>query len=105
MAKIGYMGLKEKVGLLNTWPCNEEESKMYTEMLQNGQQLPEGILVYKNEIGGYYFYNTFSNAPSAEKEELFVLMKIYNDIHFIKNMVLFALIAAVVGLGILFIIA
>ena len=96
MAKISYIGLKEQAGLLDAQPCTKEENERYSEMIQKGQALPSDILVCKNKMGEYYFYNTSSNVPSEEKEELFVLMRIYNDIHFIRNVVMVGLISAAV---------
>lgn len=77
--------LKADVGLAKIEECDQQENSDFAEMEQNGQPLPEDIrkMVYKG-AGGKTRYARLLSKVSSDKEELYVLMRISKDLHFIK---------------------
>lgn len=86
--KSTYEQLMIDIGLISTEDCTSKENAQYTQMLKNGEQLPEGI--YKTDNIDYssaqrpqVFLKRVSQIPQ-EKEQTYLLMKIFKDLHFIK---------------------
>lgn len=79
MANRDFDQLKVDVGLVKLEDCTPQENSDYSEMKKNGQPLPEDIC--KAYIDGYC--RLLPKVPE-EKAELYVLMRISKDLHFIK---------------------
>lgn len=77
--------LKADVGLVKIEECTQQENADLAEMEQNGQPLPDNIRKTANKgSGGQPCYVRLHSKVSSDKEELYVLMRISKDLHFIK---------------------
>lgn len=94
MANVNLDQLKVDVGLVKLEECTPQENSEYSEMKKNEQPLPEDICRTSN--GGYC--RILPNVPE-DKAELYLLMRISKDLHFIK--VLFAVLLALGIVGVL----
>lgn len=72
--------LKTDIGIFSLEKCTKKESKEFTELLKSDRenQIPDDII-----YNGYEFYRRIRKVPS-DQEELYILMRISNDLHFIK---------------------
>lgn len=98
MSNITYNQLKVDVGIDSVTDCTPEENQRFEEMLKNNQPLPDGIIraEYNSSDGSYLFFHT-NPQILPEKEELYVMMKIFKDLHFIKNVVLASLVLSIIA--------
>lgn len=98
MAKYNLNQLKADVGLLSLKDCSAEENQKFAEVLKNGEALPEDI--YPTEImdakGNQAFCRGTLNT-ATDNEQLFVLMKISKDLHFITVLIQVLLVLGVMG--------
>lgn len=82
-------------------PCNEQENKLYQNLLENGQELPEGIyrylhLDYENPTTEFYkIYET--DLTESERKE-YLAYKQLSFIKTIKKCVLFFTSMAITGI-------
>lgn len=97
MAKYNLNQLKADVGLLSLKECSAEENLKFAEMVKNGQPLPEDIFQAKDkDVNGNLTFFRGTLQVSPDKEELFVLMRISKDLHFIKVLFQVLLILSIV---------
>lgn len=98
MAKYSLNQLKADVGLLSLTDCTTEENQRFAEMLKNGEALPEDIYPTENmdAKGNRAFCRGTLNA-TPDNEQLFVLMRISKDLHFIKVLFQVLLVLGIVG--------
>lgn len=77
--------LKVDVGLAKLDECTQQENSDFAEMEKSGRPLPEDIrkAAYDNADGQPRYYRLLSKV-SSDKEELYLLMRISKDLHFIK---------------------
>lgn len=99
MANENLDQLKVDVGLVKLEECTSQENSDYSEMKKNGQPLPDDIC--KTYNGGYYH---LLPKVSEDKEELYLLMRISKDLHFIKVLFQVLLVLGIVGFVIMLII-
>ena len=84
MAGPSYDRLRELTDMIETEPCTEEENRRFAEMLKNGEQLPEWVA--KSAQDDKIFFHIKELIP-PEKEQMYVLMRISKDLHFISTLV------------------
>lgn len=98
MAKYSLNQLKADVGLLSLKDCSTEENQKFAELLKNGEALPEDIYPTENmdAKGNRLFCRGTLNA-APDKEQLFVLMRISKDLHFITVLIQVLLVLGVLG--------
>ncbi len=98
MAEPSYRTLRKLNGLIEYQRCNKEEYQRFAEMLKNGEQLPDGVFKSSEDD---LFYHIIELVP-PEKEQMYVLMRISKDLHFIstlmKVMLVLGIIATIVAL-------
>lgn len=100
---LTYDQLRVATDLEAQVPCTPEENRRYNELLNNGQPLPNGIVqTYKGENNSSYFAHTQNKMP-IEQEQLYILMRISKDVHFIRNVVQAGLILGIIAAAILLI--
>lgn len=102
MANEYFNQLKVDVGLVKMEECTQQQNSDFAEMEKNGQLLPEDICKasYNNAVGSSRYYRLLPKAPS-DKEELYVMMRISKDLHFIKVLFQVLLILSIVSIVIL----
>ncbi len=85
MAGENFNQLRADVGLVDMIECTSQENERFAEMEKNGEELPKDICkaAYDGADGKPRYYNCKPKVQS-EKEELYVLMRISKDLHFIK---------------------
>ncbi|MDE6030327.1 MAG: hypothetical protein K2G32_01740 [Oscillospiraceae bacterium] len=103
--------MKRSVGLEQLKPCTLEENRQFTDTMNKGDTLPDDIVItpYKDSSGNpakdgngnYWFFRSEQVAPG--KEQLYMLMKIYKDLHFIYSLFVASLIVGIISVFILFI--
>lgn len=98
MAKYSLNQLKADVGLLSLKDCSTEENQRFAELLKNGEALPEDIYPTENmdAKGNQVFCRGTLNA-APDNEQLFVLMRISKDLHFITVLIQVLLVLGVLG--------
>lgn len=97
MAKYNLNQLKADVGLLRLKDCSAEENLQFAEMIKNGQPLPEDTFqAEQRDVNGNLTFFRGTLQASSDKEELFVLMRISKDLHFIKVLFQVLLILSIV---------
>lgn len=99
MAKEHFNQLKADVGLVNMLECTTQENSVFAEMEKNGQALPEDVCraEYNDIHGQPVYYRLLAKAPS-DKEELYVLMRISKDLHFIKVLFQVLLVLSIIAI-------
>lgn len=79
MANEHFDQLKVDVGLVKMEECTAKENSDYSEMEKNGHPLPKEVCrTYNGD------YCRLLPKVSEDKEELYLLMRISKDLHFIK---------------------
>ncbi|MDE6733675.1 MAG: hypothetical protein K2J77_12485 [Oscillospiraceae bacterium] len=98
MAKYNLNQLKADVGLLSLKDCSAEENRKFAEMMKNGESLPDDIYATENmdAKGNRAFCRGTLNA-TPDNEQLFVLMRISKDLHFITVLIQVLLVLGVLG--------
>lgn len=98
MAKYSLNQLKADVGLLSLKDCTTEENQRFAEMQKNGEALPDDIYPTENmdAKGNRAFCRGTLNA-TTDNEQLFVLMRISKDLHFITVLIQVLLVIGVLG--------
>ena len=99
MARENFNQLRADVGLVDMIECTSQENERFAEMEKNGIALPEDICIaaYDGADGKPRYYNCKPKVQS-EKEELYVLMRISKDLHFIKVLFQVLLVLSVIAL-------
>lgn len=90
--------LEIDTGILTAKSCSNAKNDRFAEMLANGQPLPPNIAQskYTDNSGHLTFLRIHRKIPE-EKEELYILMKIYQDLHFIKTLLKILLILSIIA--------
>ena len=91
---------RNEFGLLQKRSCTPEENEMYLYLLEEGEELPEGVYRYKNESGKYTdsFY-TIYEADLSQLEILeFLTYKLIKPLSFIKNYLVISIILCAIVL-------
>jgi len=107
MSKESFNQLRADVGLIDLIECTQQENEHFAELEKNGGDLPEDICKAVNDGGGEPCYYHCHSKAKSEKEELYVLMRISKDLHFIKVLfevllvlsIIFVLLALAFGLN------
>jgi hypothetical protein len=95
---------KFEFGLLEKVPCTKKENAEYTQMIKNGEALPEGVHAYVYETNEFYEIHEADLTESEIQE--YLTYKQLSLIRTIKNCVVFFTVLAVIGLvGALFALA
>lgn len=92
MANDNLDQLKVDVGLVKLEECAPQENSDYSEMKKNGQPLPDDIC--KTYNGDYC---RMLPRVSEDKEELYLLMRISKDLHFLKVLFQVLLVLGILG--------
>ncbi|MDE7280560.1 MAG: hypothetical protein K2N36_02320, partial [Ruminiclostridium sp.] len=69
LAQSTISDLKIDVGILGIKGCSRDENKKYTEMLKNGQPLPDDLIKREYDDGSFSFLHTFTKVPPNEEEK------------------------------------
>ena len=88
--------LRIDVGIIGIEGCSRDENKKYTEMLQNGQPLPDDLIKREYSDGTSSFLHTVTKIPPNE-EEKYLLMRIFKDLHFIRMLLQTLLILSIIA--------
>ena len=89
---------KEKFDLIQKIPCTKEEDKAYSQMLKNGQPLPEGIERQEFSDGYEEFYTVYKPDLSEKEIQEYLTYKKLSLLNTIKNCVLFFTVLTIIGL-------
>lgn len=90
---------KEKFDLIQKIPCTREENKAYSQMLKNGQPLPQGVIKDEYAGEGYAEFYTVYTPDLSEKEiQEYLTYKKLALLNTIKNCVLFFTVLTIIGL-------
>ena len=98
--KKTIMSKRAEYGLTRDVPCSEQENKTYSEMLKNGETLPEGVFPYSYTDGtksDSAFYVLGDEPTDAEISE-FLKYKELELLSTIKNCVVFFTVMAIIGI-------
>lgn len=98
--KKTIMSKRAEYGLTRDVPCSEQENKTYSEMLKNGETLPEGVFPYSYTDGtksDSEFYVLGDEPTDAEISE-FLKYKELELLSTIKNCVVFFTVMAIIGI-------
>ncbi len=88
--------LKIDVGILDVAECSRDENRKYTEMITNGQSIPDNLIKREYDDGTLSFLRTITRVPPDE-EEKYILMKIFKDLHFIRMLIQTLLILSIIA--------
>lgn len=83
MANSTYEQLRLDFGLSKTVRCTPKENQEYNEIIQNGQSLPDNLIM-EEVNGNKIFYKIIPS--SSENNDQYILMRISRDLHFIKTL-------------------
>ena len=91
---------KEQFNLIQKIPCTMAENKRYTQMVREGQPLPENIVKYEYSVDLDYdeFYTLYIPALSDSEIQEYLTYKQLALLNTIKNCVLFFTILTIIGL-------
>lgn len=93
------------VNLLQKIDCSKEDNKKYKQMLQNGENLPQGVFEYKYELdnaGTGDFYTIHKPELTPEERLEYITFKQLKMLNTIKNCVVFFSTLTVISMVITF---
>lgn len=97
--------LQYELHLLQKLDCSKEDNEKFKELLESGEELPDGICRYKTETGEEIdqFYTIYKPTELNSDERMeYILLKQFQQIKAIKNCVLFFTVLTVISLVIMF---
>lgn len=98
MAKRSFDRMRLDIGLLTA--CTAEENAQYSELVKNGEELPEGVFPSPDADDGTGFCKPDPTIPDGN-EQLYALMRISRDLHFITALLKILLVVGVIGVIVL----
>ncbi len=82
--------LRHEVGLLQVEKCSREENKEYANIINKGEDLPEGVYQYLSDGEPVEeFYRLYDTNLSESDRLEYILLKQYKNLKTIKNCVVF----------------
>lgn len=94
------LAYKEQFDLIQKIPCTKEENKAYTQLLKNGQPLPQHVYKYEYSLSEDWeeFYTLY--IPNLTEHEIneYLTYKQLSLLNTIKNYLLFFVILTIIGL-------
>ncbi len=96
MAKPTYHYLKISTGITSVTYCTKEENQEYAQLLAENKPLPVDIIQGIGSDSKPFFAHVQTDVP-PDKEQNYILMRIFNDLHFIRILFQVLLILAIIS--------
>ena len=92
---------KYDLGILQKISCTKEENKKYKELINNGQNLPDGVFPFVDTTGkefGDSFYTVYEPELSKEETDEYLALKKLSLLNTIKNCSVFFVALTIISL-------